>query len=82
MPKTKDQDQFSAVEAKQRFEAALHGARIAGYKPQSEMKLGKVKQSKPVGQRKPPRQQKPIDQGKLARRMDKMARKTGTKSKT
>ena len=35
--------QFSNKEAKKRFDAALRGARVAGHKPQEEMKVGKAK---------------------------------------
>jgi hypothetical protein len=36
-----DADEYSEQETRRRFEAALRGARMAGHKPQSEMKLGK-----------------------------------------
>ena len=38
---------YSKEEAKQRFEAALRGARITGHKPMSEMKVGKANKTKP-----------------------------------
>ncbi len=38
-----EKDQYSPSEARNRFEAALRGARIVGHKSQSEMKLGKSK---------------------------------------
>jgi hypothetical protein len=36
-------EQFSNEETKARFEAALRGARVAGAKPHSEMKISKSK---------------------------------------
>jgi hypothetical protein len=33
-------DNYSAKETQQRVEAAVHGSRLVGHKPQSEMKLG------------------------------------------
>ena len=44
MPVSKIPDeQYDQKEAKRRFEAALRGARVAGHKPQTEMKVGKAK---------------------------------------
>jgi hypothetical protein len=44
----KKNDQYSAQEAKQRFEAALRGARVAGHKPMSDLpKKRTAKKPKP-----------------------------------
>jgi hypothetical protein len=37
MPRDMDNESFSAKETKQRFEAALRGARAAGHKPMKAM---------------------------------------------
>jgi hypothetical protein len=49
-----DQDEYTEQETQRRVEAALRGSRIAGYKPQSELKLGKPrgKRAKSPGKRK------------------------------
>jgi hypothetical protein len=53
----KDKDgRYSAEETRQRFEAALRGAREVGHKPQSEMKVGKLK----AKTRQSPRRRKPV----------------------
>jgi hypothetical protein len=41
--KNKADESYSEEEARHRFEAALRGARMVGHKPQSEMKLGKLR---------------------------------------
>jgi hypothetical protein len=51
MTKSHQNEQYSAKEAQQRFEAALRGARVVGHKTQSEMKLGKPRGT--IGKRKP-----------------------------
>jgi hypothetical protein len=42
-PTKKSDDEFSEQEAKQRFEAALRGARSAGYKPLEAVKKAAAK---------------------------------------
>jgi hypothetical protein len=37
MNRKSDDDQFSPTEAKQRFEAALRGARLVGHKPMKDI---------------------------------------------
>jgi hypothetical protein len=43
----KSQDEYSEKEAAERLAAALHGARSVGHKPQSELRLGKRKPTRP-----------------------------------
>jgi hypothetical protein len=38
---SKKTERYNPAETRERFEAALRGAKIVGHKPQSEMKLGK-----------------------------------------
>jgi hypothetical protein len=47
----KKDEQYSAAEAKKRFDAALRGARIVGHKTQAEMKLGQPRGKKPARKR-------------------------------
>jgi hypothetical protein len=55
MAKTHQNDQFSAKETRERFEAALRGARTVGHKTQSEMKLGKPRGKKPASPKRKPK---------------------------
>jgi hypothetical protein len=41
MARTQPDERFSDKQARQRFEAALRGARVVGHKPVPEMKVGK-----------------------------------------
>ena len=59
----KDEDRnYSPREAQARFEAALRGARVAGHKPMTEMRVGKPKASWGGGsaQKKPRSQAKKV----------------------
>ena len=47
--KTKDEDGFTETEARQRFEAALRGARITGHKPMTDIPKRALKKAKKSG---------------------------------
>jgi len=53
VPKVSE-EKYSERETRQRFEAALRGAKLVGHKPQSEMKLGKPR----VKRKKSPKRSK------------------------
>jgi hypothetical protein len=57
MPKPRDEKEaYSPEEARQRFEAALRGARVAGHKTMKDV-AGKGRESKPAA--KPPKKKGP-----------------------